>query len=347
MKALLNKALDYTQDFTKEDLDQVFKYWSVDLDKRHPAPALTDSGEYQGTDLDLASFLLPLVARGAVLNLPDYKARRAHTSREGESVVSQANRHGKLTGLFANKDVFSFGIRVQDANVITSESIGAPRNFMLVDVTGDWYEGWHAIQWKPDAKENDFLTKNELWTGNSVVFKNFVHPALRYSIYGLPYRVVKALLSRFEEEAQLLGNEIAALKARGVELPPSETKVWPKTETADSKAIKIKAFEAELDMPITGKLRVLASASQEGLVKATKRRSELIYGTMPKLRFIARCAEMAFVKFTKLEVPKKLNEKWEQSYSIPGKRNKWDRIKLDTNTYLRIRFYDKTERVAY
>lgn len=37
------------------------------------------------------------------------------------------------------------------------ESVGEPRNFMMVDVDGTWYEGWKTIELLPKAEENQFL----------------------------------------------------------------------------------------------------------------------------------------------------------------------------------------------
>ena len=116
----------------------VSSHWGYDLYSRRPGPAVLENGVLKPTDLDLACFLSALKDRGAVINLPTYRARRARTEKEGERVVSKENRHGPVMGLVSNKQVFSFSVLVTDHNVIvagdeakgTRDSVGAPRAFI-------------------------------------------------------------------------------------------------------------------------------------------------------------------------------------------------------------------------
>lgn len=344
MKDLFAKVCDRNEAITDKDLNKVFTHFEADLDKRRPSPAVTEAG-FQGTDLDLASFLQAVARRGAVINIPYYKSRRPSTTREGESVVSKSNRHGKIIGLTANKEVFSFGIKIIDANIITTDTVGAPRNFMLVDIDGSWYEGWRCVEWKPDAKENEFLTKNKLWTDNQVIFKNFVHPGLANSIFCTPYKVSKAMINRFEEESKFLFSDSKRIEEAGYKLPDSQVKDWPKTEVGESKSIKVPAFKAELDLPIIGDF-VKRRASQKAMIEIYEDRKKLIYNTLPKLRFITRCVEMAYKKHNR-GIPQWITgDTWEDNYKLPGKKVVWNRLMLDTNIYLRTRDYNKSERVA-
>jgi len=73
---------------------------------KEPAPALDPDGNFQGTDLDLFSFLMPLAERGAVIEIPRYRNRRKIVRKEGERKIG-TNQLGKITGLVSNKDVFS------------------------------------------------------------------------------------------------------------------------------------------------------------------------------------------------------------------------------------------------
>lgn len=343
MQNVLAKACDYTQPITDEDLEKVFSYWETNLEERRPSPAIiAQGGEVKATDLDMASFLQAITRRGAVINIPEYKGRRPKSVKAGERVLSKENRHGKLMGLFANKELFSFGIRILDANVITSTAVGAPRNFMLVDVTGEWYDGWQSLEWMPDAKENEFLTKNKLWTGSDVVFKYFVHPALANSIYGGPYRTVKALAKRLTEESAFLGTEVKRLVDAGCKFPPADGPAteYPVSEKGEGKSISVKAYEFDLDIQVQGAFKPL-SATDESLVTAYRRRKLLSYNTVPMLTFILRTVEMAFIRHNSQGFGK-----WEKNFKIPKKRIEWNRYKLDDEVYLRGREMDKSTTVA-
>jgi hypothetical protein len=359
---LVHQVMDRSQDVSKL-IPQVKAYWGYDLFSRKPGPAVVDD-EFKGTDLDLACFLFALVERNAVINLPVYKARRASSKTEGERVISASNRHGKIIGLTANREVFSFGIRVQDMNVVRteksgSETVGAPRNFMLVDVDGTWYDGWRCIEFSPSAKENDFLNDRKLWTGHTVIFKNFVHPNRWISFYGQYYFITKLLVERLELEAEHCAAEIKRLLAEGVKYPSvSEPKEYPKREkTGSEKKITVKAFEAEIDVPeFTGEF-ASAKNTPKALVEFTDRRRQLIYHDLPQLRFACRTVEYAFFKHGIENGVERLpawvqDAKWERDFVQTGKKNKWNRLVLfqpevgKFGVALRYRVKDKTERVA-
>ncbi len=85
--------------------------------------------------------------------------------------TSSKNRNGKITNLTSNKDLFSFGVRIEDENVETDEKIGDFRTFNLTDYAGEWYDGWSSIQFSPTAKENSFLNENSLWRR---IFRNVI-----------------------------------------------------------------------------------------------------------------------------------------------------------------------------
>src|SRR5258706_15269663 len=114
----LQRVLDRTQ--SVDDLiAQLLQHWSYDLYARKPGPALlADDGALKPTDLDLTCFLSALVDRRAVINLPTYTSRRPSTEREGERVLSKHNRHGQVIGTAANRECFSFSVKILDQNVI-------------------------------------------------------------------------------------------------------------------------------------------------------------------------------------------------------------------------------------
>jgi len=341
-------------------VDNMLNYWSYDLYSRKPGAAYTEDDVFVGTDLDLACFLFALAERNAVINIPKYEGRRVKTVAEGERVVSNENRHGKILAVLSNKENFAFSIRINDANVITSDSVGNFRNFMIVDIDGSWYDGWSSVEFVPDAKENDFLTNNKLWTGNTVVFKNFIHPNRWISFYGQYYFQTKALLERLEMEAVHITECIQKMKDRGVKLPPADIKEWPqKTVVGESKSIKVSVMEAEIEMPsfinsycdhTDGLLPGFTGKNDADLLKAyMNRKREITYTINPKLRFATRATELAFFKYGNNgeKMPAWIeNAKWERGHVQTGKRKEWNRLIFTRGIALRYRIYDKSEIVA-
>jgi len=346
-------------------------HWSYDLYSRRPGPALLENNVLTPTDLDLACFLSALVDRQAVINLPTYQSRRPATNREGEHVISALNRHGHVHGLVSNKEVFSFSVRITDANVMTStpegkNSLGAFRNFMLVDLDGHWYDGWHSIEFVPSKKENDFLEDKSLWTGNTIYFDNFVHPNRWISFYGQYYLLTKLLVERLRLEAQALSIFVASMKGDGLSLPTSGLGAQvelPATTTGESVPKKVKAFEAEIDLPNNLALPNTFSNpyphTNDGLTKTYLRFKKLRYETIPSLNFALRATELAFANHSDLlsltpsspSFPSWITgATWDREHKI--KRTVWNRLVLHQEVpfsqglAIRYRVYDKTERVS-
>jgi len=336
--------------------------WSMDLYTRKPGPAYAEDGLFVGTDLDLACFMMALSERNAVIVLPKYKSRRQTQKTEGEIIVSKDNRHGRILGLSANKEIFSFSVRIEDMNVITDNGtkVGAPRNFMLVDIDGSWYDGWQSIQFVPSANENDFLNDHKLWAGASVIFKNFVHPNRWVSFYGRPYFATKALIQRLEQESTHLNREVKRLLDSGIDFPKrAEKKEWPKkTAVGDAERKQVDAFEVEIDLPEAEGEFASVMQTQDALVEAADRRKTLVYNTIPKLRFMARATELAFYKYGRNgddaeKMPAWIrNAQWERDFRWQGKRKRWNRLILtqpgvgELGIAIRYRVWEKTEKVA-
>jgi hypothetical protein len=354
-KDLLARVLDRSKSIDGI-AETVIDHWAYDLYTRSPGPALLENGVLKPTDLDLACFMSALAERGAVISLPTYERRRPKVVKEGEVVVSAQNRHGKVLGLTSNKEVFSFSVLVQDMNVMTTDTVGAPRNFMLVDLDGTWHDGWKSIQFLPTAKENEFLSRKSLWTDNTVVFKNFVHPNRWISFYGSYYFLTKALIARMEEEAkariaqQASGGGDAARDAIAV--------VRRETETGPSTSTIVHTFQAEVDVPWENSFPSFDPSTN------TETWRSMRYKLLPQLRFAARATELAFFKA----------EGWERMPSwhkgaewmtVKIKRTEWKQLMFAPNVgiprvtepsrnksvfetpyALRFRTYDKTEKVA-
>ena len=135
-------------------------WWGYDLMSRKPSAAYDQYGVFQGTDLDLACFMYELAGRSAVINIPHYEAQTQTKARTDQKLKSTANRHGELINVLANKDFFSFNIRIIDQNVIGEDKVGDFRTFSLTNKDGSWYDGWKTLDFLPSAKENDFISGN-------------------------------------------------------------------------------------------------------------------------------------------------------------------------------------------
>jgi len=341
----------------------VVDHWSYDLFKRNPKPALVENGVLKPTDLDLACFMSALAERRAAIVLPKYEGRRAKTITEGERVVSSQNRTGKIIGLVANRDVFSFSVRIEDTNVISSskngeDKVGAPRNFMLTDLDGSFWRGWDAIEFMPSAKENEFLEDKNLWTGHTVHFKNFVHPNRWASLYGQYYFLTKALIERLSDQASWFRVNKKRLLDEGIRFPVTgesgAKKEWPKSTKGSSRSEKFTAFEAEIDAPWKGEFGDIPS-TQEALVEIERAARLISYSIVPRLRFHARATELAFFQagMDKKGFPSWIkNAQWESGYVQEGKRKEWNRLVLhqllpgQTGFAIRFRTFQKSEQVA-
>ena len=308
--------------------EEIEKWWGYDLFKRKPSPAYDAYGIFQGTDLDLACFMYELAGRGAVINIPFYEAHTQRKTREDQVLKSKENRHGELLSVGANKHFFSFNINVMDLNVIGEDKVGDYRTFSLTGKDGSWYDGWQTIQFEPTLKENRFITENQLWSGNRIVFKDFIHPNRWTSFFGHHYVITKMLEDRITDQAAHLNKEVKRIKAAGIEFPDG---IGPASYSYDygaSVSKKFVAFEAMIyipDMMITGDYETYTT-DQAGLVAAYNDR-KAIMKVQSKLRFMTRASEYAhYINPDRIPAWIK-NVAWED-FVIPGKRTVWERLKL-------------------
>ncbi len=311
-------------------IEEVSSWWDFDMYNRKFGPAVYTE-DFSGQEkLDLATFLKTISTRKPILNIPLYKAMRPRTIREGERVVSKDNRHGALLSLSSNKDLFSFSIKINDANVITTDSVGKPRNFTITDPSGEWYKGWTTIQWDPVAKENNFLNDKNLWSGNRLIFKHFVHPNRWTSFYGAPYFITKALINRLTDEAAYYNKKIKEIITSGIAYPikgEGVQKSWPKQKKEPGKSVKFRALEIDIDIPGYKNDYQEIEFNQSELIRITELRRNWVYSIIPNLRFVTRATELAFFKYGNTKMPHWLkNVKWEFDYVLKGKRVKWDRM---------------------
>jgi hypothetical protein len=171
-------------------LPRLMREFTSDLTKRRPKPG----------DLDLLTFLVAIAGRGTVIVIPEYHATRPTVRKAGELVLP-ANRHGKITAIVANAKTFRFSIRIEDANVMTTDKIGAPRTFTLTDFNGQIASNWDCMQLLPTASENRFLVSHGLVQADGrVPFTRTVHPNRWTSMFGRSYILGKILLDRLSDE---------------------------------------------------------------------------------------------------------------------------------------------------
>lgn len=338
-------------------IDEVLGYWGYDLFSRKPGLAYSEDGTYIGTDLDLAVFLFALADRGAVINLPEYKSMRQTTVTEGTVVTSKDNRHGKVVGVIANKETFVFSVKIIDANVIKTDSVGEIRTFSLTDFDGSWYDGWKNINFMPDAKENEFINKTGILKNNRITFQNFVHPNRWTSIYGQYYFITKLLIDRITEEAAYYNTVIKDMIAKGVKyLQEKQPETYPQTaKVGDAQSIKVTAFEALVDFPSDNSAFPEFEYTTEMLEKLTELRKKLVYSITPKLRYAVRATECAFYQHVKKHNLSSFPSwvkgiEWEVDYIPKGKRTKYNRIVLTTadngdEAAIRFRVWQKSEQV--
>ena len=335
--------------------EKAIEFWGYDLMNRKPSSAYNEYGLFQGTDLDLACFLYAMVDRGAVINIPTYKGMRQKKTRSDQVVTSAHNRNGKIVGVQANKDFWTFSINVIDQNVIGEDKVGEYRTFSLTDLDGSWYDGWDKLEFVPTLKENRFITENELWSGNRIVFRNMIHPNRWTSFFGHHYVISKLIIERLTDESAFFNAQMKILKSKGIKFPASEGPGdYGTSSYGDSKSVKVESFQAKLYIPAAKYVGEYPKfkETQSALVDAYNTRSK--YQNLIKtLRFMTRATEYAHSK-----APNNLpawikGVTWQDDFKIPGGgRIKWQRLPLfqdqvgEFSIAILRRWYEKSAKVA-
>jgi hypothetical protein len=228
-----------------EVVNDLIASWSYDLSTRKPGVSYVTPEGHPVTDLDLACYISSLVSKRAVVNLPKYHGARGKSHTEGEVVVSSANRHGRTVELRSNQKVWSFGVCIDDANVMTADSVGKSRTFLMQGINGDWHDGWETIEIMPqglDKEVFDALCGKD----RKMRFDYFIHPMRWTSVFGENFRIAKfAADYRIPDELRWLKAEIKRLQEE-TKTPP---KVWPKstTDKKSERSAKAWAYESFID----------------------------------------------------------------------------------------------------
>jgi hypothetical protein len=349
--------LDRTSD-VRAVCDRIAATWRYDLTTRKVGGAYEDDDGVYRTDLDLACYMAAIAEHRGTIVLPEYRTRRAATRTAGEVIISKDNRHGRVIGLTSNADVFSFNVLIEDANVMTADSVGKPRNFMLQDLDGTWHDGWKVIRVMPSTPEEKKLFEG---TNGQVSFKYFVHPNRWTSFYGRAYLLAKVAEKRLEDQDRFLKSEAKRIRdALGIVPEP-----WPKTtKVGDETSVKVEAFNAEVDgVVFTGDFEGYPT-DQPGLSEISILRHR-IGELLRTLRFHIRATEFAFYSQSfkpavgcgatsylvsggvNLELPSWAKGGWTCGYKESAKaRNHWAKRECESGLSIRFRVWEKTEKVA-
>jgi len=304
-------------------------FWTYDLEKRKPNPAYDEYGVFKGTDLDLACFLYELANRGAVIRIPYYKAGTRKTIREDQKRIS-AEARGEIVSVIGNQNFFKFSVKIIDQNVVGPDKVGYYRTYSLTDHIGQWYDGWREIQFVPTLNENKFITENKLWTGNKIIFSNFIHPNRWTSFFGHYYVISKIILERLTEDIKHFNSEMKMMRDEGISFPDGEGPVQgPEQEYGKTKSVKFESFQAKIfipEMDLKGEYPKI-DHNQENLVNIYRKVKRLKH-LKSRLMFMVRATEYAhYINPDRMPAWIK-NVSWEDGFKEPGKRIVWQRLKL-------------------
>ncbi|MFA5186584.1 MAG: hypothetical protein WC551_08930 [Patescibacteria group bacterium] len=358
MALLLDRSSD-----VRAVCDRVMDSWRYNLADRKLGPAYQDESGNFITGLDLAAYLASIVGQRGKLTFPTYKARRAKTIREGETVISATDRGGRAIGLVSNADVFSFGISFEDQMVASIKvadgsptvETGKARTFMVQDIYGTPHEGLDEIVVEPETPEQKILFQET----DRVAFQYLIHPNRWTSFYGRPYILAKVAILRLQDQVRHLKAERTRVQG-ALGISKAE---WPKSATVgESKSVKVPAFNAFVDGANFHGEFPTVETSQEGLGECgdlLHRCNELL----TELRFHVRATEFAFYSqvlvpgvkdlaqwlkggVDTLEKPSWCGASWATGYREPKGRTDFAVLCRPGLPTLRFRVWEKSEKVA-
>lgn len=154
------------------------------------------------TDMDLASYLLALSQRQAVVAIDSYERLTPRVDQADVRHVGDV-RFGHVVGLVSHREYLSFGLRLLDASVVGSdgytEAVGQPRSFTLLAPNGAWHTKPARLSWRERWDEAEFNRVHQLSLAD---IQHFVHRNRAESVMGSPYLAAKCLLVRLEDEIE-------------------------------------------------------------------------------------------------------------------------------------------------
>jgi len=288
---------------------------------------------------DMVTLLQFLAEKNAIVVIPEYESLSGGYTKENEVLISNKNRHGKVIGVAGNNTNFSFTIKIIDANVIESETIGVPRAFRITDPEGNKYKGMEKFQ---------IVSKIENF--KKMEFGSFVSAERWTELFTENYFLSKLLMKRLTMESKHYYGQIKNMLAEGITFPKAKSSSG---EYYHAKGVKknIKAFIVDVNVPGLHKAEQEfpeIEFSQENLINLTQKRNAIIYKIVPRINFITRVIEFSYFKFNKTNtIPKAFKDVWGDVSWQPMKIGKtiWDCLKLSNGLEIRKREYEMTERM--
>lgn len=360
---LVQQLLSRDAPLTEQMFNSIMRLSVFSWARRNPQPAVDKDGNFiRHTDLDLLTWLMGMARRGAVIQIPEYKNFRPSQSNPLERHLTES-RFGPIVSLGSSEKGHSFSIKIFDHSlkVIDAygrESMGGYRSYMVVDPSGQLYDGWKSITWDPNPAEREFLQDKSLLYGNTVVFSTAVHPNRWQSVFGSGFLLLKVLLKRVKDEKKFYADEVERLLAMGIRFPISQGGLSGKTNNGrqpespklgNSASVMFTHLQMVLEMPdLDGVYRPVPD-TPEGLVYA-ERRASAMRRMHTDAQFIAEADVLAYKQYGRGRIPHWMGDDayWETGYRQKGKRTDWNRLNVSNaaRIHLLYRLHEVSQMVA-
>ncbi len=231
----------------------------------------------------LVPLLVEIDARGTV---DGYSGIGPQVTRGDQRVIPARCREGKIVGFTANKDFFSFSLKLMDEAVETDSGPGAFRNFALLNQAGEIHDGWRNLEIDGDLEDEE----RALLMGTE-----FVLPERWQEMFSDRYLITKIVIEELTKHAKALKAEVKRLIDLGYSLPPSPVVEYSRAPT---RSVDTETLLAEVDHTyvIQGQWTIYYDNTDEGVTQAQKLYNKLIHSVIPRLRYYVRMVEYAFYK---------------------------------------------------
>ncbi len=213
---LARHILDRAFPITEEYAQMLVRRLQFGYEGRKPRNQKNVRGEKRPTDMDLASFLVRLLGKSTIVQIPSYATSLPRHTYANQHHIS-GKRFGALQSLSSHRELLSFGVCIYDMSVTTrstleEDTLGALRSFHIMGYSGQWHNGWKGISWNYRQAETGFRDRYELKDDNiHTGYQYFVHPNRRHSIFGAPHLLLKLLWQRLDDEVTFYRSELRRL----------------------------------------------------------------------------------------------------------------------------------------
>lgn len=275
---------------TAQFINDVTSLLLIGYPGRRPRSQVDSKGRSRPTDMDLASFLVHLIEKSTIVELPDYETLLPKETRAGEHHLA-STRYGEVINLSSNREHLSFGVTLKDMSMMKrspaeSDEHGVKRSFAIVAHDGTWHQGWHGISWQFRRDEMGFRERYSLLADkNHRGYLYFAHPNRRHSIFSRAHLLLKLLWQRLDDEISHWSSH----------LPPetaSETAAVTKRERG--KHVLVPTFVMKLTgLPLSGEYTEMTDDSGE----VVRSRVHFLTEARTKMQFLVRVNEFAFYQY--------------------------------------------------